>query len=224
MVTVSKWSRPSTSAFVIQMIVCSKYVYGRKMPLRALQISQICLGSKNQLLPLTMVRVIRVQWGFCPVCQQMPGLRSGEDRVGGLEALRSRPVHWPLDRLVIHGRELWSYQQIGFPLYYIIIPEWGLQQWEWKTPWCRHTCGLWAGRTKGASVTIVFITGMLELLVKREPEKYLFLETPKPNIVFLPIEQEMLSFKAINRHQNKELLCHWISVNLKNGCWEEPPL
>lgn len=85
-------------------------------------------------------------------------------------------------------------------------------------------CGMWAGRTKGASVTTVFITRMLELFVKREPEKGLFLETPKPYIVFLPIEQEMLPFKAINRHQNKGLRCHWISVNLKNGHWEEPPL
>lgn len=85
-------------------------------------------------------------------------------------------------------------------------------------------CGMWAGRTKGASVTTVFITRMLELFVKREPEKGLFLETPKPYIVFLPIEQEMLPFKAINRHQNKGLLCYWISVNLKNGRWEEPPL
>lgn len=78
--------------------------------------------------------------------------------------------------------------------------------------------------TKGANITIVFIMKMLELLVKREPEKYLFLEIPKPYIVFLPMEQEILPFKAINRHRDKELLCHWISVNLKSGCWEEPLL
>lgn len=88
------------------------------------------------------------------------------------------------------------------------------------------TCGTWAGRTKGANVTIVFFMRMLELLMKREPEKFLFLETPKPYIVFLHVEQEILPLKAINRHQNKELLCHWISVNFKKkgGHWEEPPL
>ena len=43
------------------------------------------------------------------------------------------------------------------------------------------------------------------------------LETPQCYFIFLPIKQEMLPFKAINRHQNKELLCHWIPVNLKNG-------
>lgn len=80
------------------------------------------------------------------------------------------------------------------------------------------TCGMWAGRTKGANVTNVFFMRMLELLMKREPEKFLFLETPKPYIVFLHVEQEIVPLKAINRHQNKELLCHWISVNLKNGC------
>lgn len=68
-------------------------------------------------------------------------------------------------------------------------------------------------KTKEANVTIVFITRVLALPGKREPEKCLFLETPM--LSTYTTEQEMLPFKAINRYQNKELLCHWISVNLK---------
>lgn len=71
-------------------------------------------------------------------------------------------------------------------------------------------CGL---EDKGASVTIVFITRALALPGRREPEKCLFLEIPVWSAY--TIEQGMLPFKAINRSQNQELLCHWISVNLK---------
>lgn len=85
-----------------------------------------------------------------------------------------------------------------------------------------ETCVDVGRRTKGANVTIVFITRALALPGKREPEKCLFLETPM--LSTYTIEQEMLPFKAINRYQNEELLCHWISVNLKMVVVEEPPL
>ena len=52
-----------------------------------------------------------------------------------------------------------------------------------------------AGRTKGASVAIVFLTRMPELPMKRETGKCLFLETPKPCIVYLPINKKCCLLK-----------------------------
>lgn len=125
------------------------------MPPGALEMPQICRGRKkplvNHWLWWEWVECREVFFLCTSRCQ---GLRSSEDRREGTPWLSASPweaskpwspdlVYWTPERLMIHGRELWSYQHIGFPLYYIITSEWGLQQPHSgiiKLPLAQTTC------------------------------------------------------------------------------------
>lgn len=82
------------------------------------------------------------------------------------------------------------------------VPEQGRQE-QAQMPPCRPRDG-----RQGQGPAPRHLTGA-------HARKMLCAETPRPWASLAHAAGN--AFKAVNRHQNEEMLCHWIPINLKNG-------